>query len=117
MSEYDTAPLVAKELVALGQQRGLDLAPLLIEAILFFTPDRFIFFWRVNEKVRYSCQGRRVLPSEGGRESEPAVGGIHSEAGVLDDLEQAFELLKAWLIDGKEVSALPRRVVTTYRGG
>jgi hypothetical protein len=31
------------------------------------------------------------------------------EAGTLADLEQAFELLKAWLIDRKEVDELPQR--------
>jgi hypothetical protein len=37
--------------------------------------------------------------------------GVWSEAGTFDDLEQAFELLKAWLIDRKEVDDLPPRHV------
>jgi hypothetical protein len=37
--------------------------------------------------------------------------GCWSEAGTFDNLEQAFALLKAWLIDRKEVDVLPPRHV------
>jgi hypothetical protein len=33
------------------------------------------------------------------------------EAGTLEDLEEAFEFLRAWLIDRKEVDDLPQRYV------
>jgi hypothetical protein len=41
--------------------------------------------------------------------SAGAFRGMWHEAGTVADLEGAFELLKAWLIDRKEVDALPER--------
>jgi hypothetical protein len=37
-----------------------------------------------------------------------------SEAGTFENLEQAFELVKAWLVDWKEVDDLPSRSARRY---
>jgi hypothetical protein len=117
MTEFDSAQLVASELVALAQRRELDLTPLLKESLLFLTSDRFIYFWRVEEKIRYSCQGRSIVSPGGVSGSDTAAGSGYSETGILDNLEDALKLLKAWLLDGKEVGALPERHVTSYGRG
>jgi hypothetical protein len=54
-----------------------------------------------------------VLPSSL-RESAGAFRGGWSEAGAFEDMEQAFELVKAWLLDGREVDDLPGRSVRRY---
>ena len=37
-----------------------------------------------------------------------------SEAGIFENLEEAVALVKAWLLDGKEVDELPNRCVRRY---
>jgi hypothetical protein len=51
-----------------------------------------------------------VLPNVFKR-SASAFRGVWSEAGILDDMAQAFELVKAWLIDRTEVDDLPSRSI------
>ena len=54
-----------------------------------------------------------VLPSSL-KGSAGAFRGAWSEAGTFEDMEQAFELVKAWLLDWKEVDDLPSRSVRRY---
>jgi hypothetical protein len=49
------------------------------------------------------------------KESAGAFQGMGSEAGTFEDLEQAFALVKAWLLDNKEVDELPQRSVRRYQ--
>jgi hypothetical protein len=46
--------------------------------------------------------------------SASAFRGAWSEAGTFENVEQAVELLKAWLLDQKEVDDLPGRSVRRY---
>ena len=64
--------------------------------------------------LNYNMQGAiAVLPSilKG---SASAFQGMWSEAGTFENLEQAFELVKAWLVDWKEVDDLPSRSARRY---
>jgi hypothetical protein len=48
------------------------------------------------------------------KESASAFRGAWSEAGTFENMEEAFELVKAWLLDWKEVDDLPGRSVRRY---
>ena len=64
--------------------------------------------------LHYNMQGAiSVLPSA----LRGVVGAFHgawSEAGTFENLEQAFELVKAWLLDCREIDDLPSRSVRRY---
>jgi hypothetical protein len=119
----DDVRATAQELIALARQRGLDLEPLLND-FSFVSDRRWIDFWRKRDDLpctgrpeekegtlHYNMQGTiSVLPDYLKASAELFRGGW-SEAGTFDNLEQAFELLKAWLIDRKEVDDLPPRHV------
>jgi hypothetical protein len=111
MDPTENSRAVAEELVFIGQQQELDLAPFCTDG--FFQKNRrWIFFWRKDE-----------LPSSG--RADEAMGTLHynmqgviaalpgmwSEAGTFENIEQALELLKAWLFDRNEPDHLPQRQV------
>ena len=101
---------MARELISLAQQQEVDLASM-YNSGTFLHDGRIIWFWRKNDVIHYSLQGPvRMLP-ERYKASASAFQGIWTEAGTLTDLEEAFEFLKAWLIDRKEVDDLPQRYV------
>jgi hypothetical protein len=125
MDPLDNSRAVAQELVALGQQHGVDLEPLRKDDV-FIKDRRWIWCWRKDTlpgtgpadealgTLHYNMQGTiSVLPNILKR-SASAFQGAWSEAGTFDTLEQAFELLKAWLLDWKEVDELPSRSVRRY---
>jgi hypothetical protein len=119
----DDVRATAQELITLARQRGLDLEPFLND-FSFECDKRWIDFWRKRDDLpctgrpeekegtlHYNMQGSiSVLPDYLKASAELFRGGW-SEAGTFDNLEQAFELLKAWLIDRKEVDDLPSRHV------
>jgi hypothetical protein len=113
----------AQELIALGRQRGLDLESLRND-FNFKRDKRWVFFWRKRDDLpctgrpeekegtlHYNMQGTISVLPEYLKASAELFRGGWSEAGTFDNLEQAFELLKAWLIDRKEVDDLPPRHV------
>jgi hypothetical protein len=116
---------VARELVSLAKKQGVDLEPLLNDD-MFWTERRHVWFWRkdelpysgpVNEEIgtlHYNMQGAIKLLPNVLKDSASAFRGAWTEAGTFEDIQQAFELLKAWLIDGKEVDQLPFRRVRRY---
>jgi hypothetical protein len=55
-----------------------------------------------------------LLPSNL-KESATAFRGAWSETGTFEDLDQAFVVVKAWLLDRKEVDDLPCRCVNRYQ--
>ena len=59
--------------------------------------------------IHYSLQGKIETVPQVYQASAGAFRGMWDEAGTVADLEEAFEFLKAWLIDGKEVDDLPKR--------
>jgi hypothetical protein len=123
MDPVENQRATAQELIAFGRKHGLDLEPLHNES--FFDGDRrWVFFWRKRAELpctgradepegtlHYNMQGDIAVLPAFLKGSERAFQGGWSEAGTFDNLEQAFELLKAWLIDRKEVDDLPPRHV------
>jgi hypothetical protein len=115
------------EIVDHAQRQGVNLDGFR-NGTIFQSVERWIFFWRKRASLpasgkpnepegtlKYNMQGAiRLLPHQF-KESSTAFRGVWTEAGRLESLEQAFELLKAWLLDGKEVDELPTR--TTKRCG
>jgi hypothetical protein len=123
MDPMENQRATAQELIAFGREQGVDLDSLHDQS--FFDADpRWVFFWRKRDDLpctgrpeeeegtlHYNMQGTiSVLPAYL-KGSEDAFQGMWSEAGTFDNLEQAFQLLKAWLIERKEVDALPPRHV------
>jgi hypothetical protein len=126
MDPVDNERTTAREVVSYAQQRGVDLEPLRSDST-FQKDQRWIFLWRKRNALpcsgpadeqeatlHYNMQGAiSVLPSSL-RASAGAFQGGWSEAGTFESLEQAFELVKAWLLDWKEVDDLPSRSVRRY---
>jgi hypothetical protein len=125
MDPVDNMQATAQELVAFAQQHGIDLEPFCIKGN-FQKDQRWIFLWRkdelpysgpANEKegtLHYNMQGAiAVVPSKL-KESASAFRGAWTEAGTIENIEQAFALLKAWLLDQKEIDELPSRSVRRY---
>ena len=126
MDPIENHRATAHELVAVGRNHGIDLEPLR-QDFVFDCDQRYIDFWRKDElpgsgsadepagTLHYNMQGAiAILPSKL-KGSEGLFQGAWSEAGTFDDIEQAFELLKAWLIDKKEIDDLPNRCVRRYQ--
>jgi hypothetical protein len=125
MNPVDSFRATAQELVSFARQQGTDLEPLRKD-FTFQQDRRWIDVWRkdalpgtgpANEPLgtlHYSMQGTvSVLPSllNG---SAAAFQGAWNEAGTFENMEQAFALVKAWLLDWKEVDDLPSRCVRRY---
>jgi hypothetical protein len=109
-TQAESEVTIARELISLGQQREMDLAPM-YNSGTFLHDARIIWFWRMDGVIQYSLQGRvNVLPKRY-KASAGAFRGMWDEAGTVADLEEAFAFLKAWLIDRKEVDDLPHRYV------
>ena len=126
MDPIDNSPAVAQELISLARRQGTDLEPFCTDGH-FHKDLRWIFLWCKDEfpwsgradeplgTLHYNMQGRiSALPSCL-KESASAFQGVWSEAGTFKDMEQALELVKAWVLDRKEVDELPRRSVRRYQ--
>jgi hypothetical protein len=123
MDPVENVRATAQVRIALGRQEGLDLEPLR-DDFSFKTNKRWVYFWRKRDDLPCTCRPEEkegtlhynmegsisVLPDYLKASAELFRGGW-SEAGIFDNLEQAFELLKAWLIDRKKVDDLPSRHV------
>jgi hypothetical protein len=125
MAPVDNLRATSQELVSFARQQGIDLEPFCKDSA-FEKEHRFIFFWRKDEfpctgpaneplgTLHYNMQGAiSELPSKL-KDSVSAFRGAWTEAGTFDSLEQAFALLKAWLLDQREVDDLPNRRVRRY---
>jgi hypothetical protein len=125
MDPVDNLRATAQELVSYAQQQGIDLEPFCVDGN-FQKDQRSIFLWRKDElpysgpagekegTLHYNMQGAiTVLPSSL-KGSAGAFQGAWSEAGTFENLEQAFEFVKAWLFDWKEIDDLPSRSVRRY---
>jgi hypothetical protein len=115
----------AQELVSFAREQGTDLERYR-KNFTFQKDRRWIDVWRKDPlpgtgpadeplgTLHYNMQGTiSVLP----RKLEGSVGafqGMWSEAGTFEGLEQAFQLVKAWLIETKEVDDLPYRCVRRF---
>ena len=125
MDPVDNHRATAQELVSLAQQQGIDLEPLR-EDFAFQKDRRWIHVWRKDEfpssgpanvkegTLLYAMQGAiAVVPSKM-KNSASAFRGSWFERGSFESLEQAVTLVKAWLLDQKEVDELPPRSVRAY---
>lgn len=126
MDSLENSRAVAQELVSIAQKQGVDLEPFRHDDMFLKGGQRWIWFWRKDSMpgtgpaheplgtLHYNMQGTiSVIPSRL-KESAGAFRGAWTEAGTFEDLEQAFALLKAWLLDWKEVDDLPDRSVRRY---
>lgn len=116
VSVQEVGETVADKLLAMARKVGLDLDSM-CQHHAFVGNNRYICFSQKNRKgaVYYSLQGSiSILPNVLKR-SEIAFRGAWSEAGYLENTDQAFAFLKAWLIDQKEVDELPKRYTTRYQ--
>lgn len=110
MNDLESREATAQELVSFSKQRGVDLNSTFNESA-FWTESRFIWFWRKEGRILYNMQGSIDLLPDSFRASADAFRGMWHETGSVADLEQALELLRAWLIERKEVVDLPQRKV------
>lgn len=125
MDPLETFRATAQELVAYAQRQGIDLAPFRKD-FTFQKDRRWIDVWRKDSfpgtgpaheplgTLHYNLQGTISELPTCLKESAGAFQGSWSEAGTFEGLEQAFELVKAWLLDWKEVDDLPGRSVRRY---
>jgi hypothetical protein len=108
MNDLESQEATALELVALAKQRGADLSSTCHD-FSFFNEGRLILLWRKQGKVHYNMQGSIYALPARYKASASAFREMWHEAGTLADLEQALELLEAWLMDRKDVGELPQR--------
>ena len=101
----------AERLQRYAAAQGTDLGPFRDEQGVFSHRERWIDFWLDGSAVGYHLRGRiGKLPSEFAA-SRSSFRGIWDEAGSIQDISQALELLRSWLIDAKEVDELTGRMI------
>lgn len=125
MDPLDSFRVTAEELVAYAQQRGVDLGQFRKD-FTFLKDRRWIDVWRKDSSpgtgpareplgtLHYNMQGAISILPRNLKGSASAFRGAWTEAGTLENLNQAFELVKAWLLDRREVDDLPGRSVRRY---
>jgi hypothetical protein len=126
MEAVENERATARELVSYARQQGVDLEALRNDS-MFQRDQRWILLWRkldglpcsgpVNEKegtLHYSMQGTVDRLPGALEEHRVNSQGVWTEAGILDRIEQALELVKAWLLDKKEIADLPNRHVRRH---
>jgi hypothetical protein len=125
MDPLENSRAVAQELISLAQEQGVDLEPFRKDSA-FEMGQRHIFFWRKDElpcsgpaneplgTLHYNMQGAIAVLPNCLKDSASAFQGAWSEAGTFENMEQAFALVKAWLLDQREVDDLPGRSVRRY---
>jgi hypothetical protein len=125
MDPLDSSRTAAQELVSIARQQGIDLEPFR-QDFMFQYDRRWIEVWRKNSfpgsgpanvkegTLLYCLQGPiSIVPSKM-KHSASLFRGSWFERGFFEKIEQAFELLKAWLIDRKEIDDLPSRSIRAY---
>jgi hypothetical protein len=111
MDPIESIKEASREIVHYAQRYGVDLKPVLKD-ILFTKDRRWVVFWKKDNKYHYNMQGAvRCLPTAF-RDSLHAFQGGWSESGFVEDVSEAYDLVKSWLIDQLEVDELPKRCIT-----
>ena len=125
MDPVDNLRAVAQELVSFARQQGFDLEPIRNDCV-FQKGKRYMDLWRkdelpwsgkANDKIgtlHYNIRGTINLLPNVLKDSASAFHGFWNEGGTFESVEQAFDFLKAWLIDWKDVDCLPNRHVRNY---
>lgn len=113
MNELESHAATMQELIAFAKQQGVDLSSI-GDDWAFLNEGRFLLLWRKEGRIVYNMQGSVGIVPEKMRASASAFRGMWHETGSLETIEQAFEFVKAWLLDRKEVDDLPSRSVRSY---
>src|SRR5437588_5557050 len=93
----------AERLRSYADTRGVDIAPFRNEHDVFSNRKRWIDFWLEDATVGYHLRGEvGKLPTQFAT-SQASFRGVWDEAGSIEDLRQALELLRSCMIDDKEV--------------
>jgi hypothetical protein len=101
----------AEHLQLYAAAQGTDLSLFRDEHDVFSNRKRWIDFWLEGATVGYHLRGEiGRLPSSFAA-SQSSFRGVWDEAGSVDDLHQALELLRSWLIDAKEIDKLTSRKI------
>jgi hypothetical protein len=126
MDPLDSHRATARELVSFARQHGTDLEPFRND-FAFQKDRRWIDVWRKDPQpgsgradepigtLHYNMQGAISLLPSCLKDSAGLFRGAWSEAGTFEDLGQALALVKAWLIDWREVDELPERSTRRYQ--
>jgi hypothetical protein len=115
MDTLDSFQIMAARIVEQALKHGVDISQLLhASSGMFQKENRWMIFWIKDDCLRYRLTGRISTPPAQIAETRPSFQGIWDEAGTIPNLEQAFELLRAWLLEGKEVDELPDRSVQQW---
>lgn len=110
MNEFESLAAIANDLIDFARQRGEDISPKCHNSA-FFEEGRYMMLWQKDGKIHYNMQGKiRTLP-ERYKASATAFHGMWTEVGTVQDVEAAYEFLKAWLIERREIDDLPQRHV------
>jgi len=99
---------VATEIVDLAHLRGINLST---HGGVVLSDERLIFLWHKDSAVHYNLQGRVALLPDQFRDSACEFHGFYNEAGTILNLEQAVDLVIAWIVDRREVHDFPLRKV------
>lgn len=125
MDPLDSFRATAQELVSFARQQGIDLEPFRTD-FTFQKDRRWIDVWRKNSfpgsgpanveegTLLYTMQGSISIVPNKMKESASVFRGMWHERGFLENVDQAVELVKAWLLDQKEIDDLPLRSVRAY---
>ena len=101
---------VAEELISFANRQGVNLEPLRVDGS-FQKDGRSIWLWRKDElpcsgpanqregTLNYNMQGTIAVLPDKLKASASAFRGAWSEAGSVENVDEAFKLMKAWLID------------------
>ncbi len=110
MNDVDTWIETADELLLFSIEQGLDMSEWAQNGT-FGDDSRYIYFWRKDDLFHYNMQGKvQDLPREFD-DSEDEFSGSYQEVGSVTTIQEAHELLRAWLVKRLEVDGLPSRSI------
>jgi hypothetical protein len=101
----------AERLQFYAATQGADLRHFRDEHDVFSNRKRWIDFWLEGATIGYHLWGEiGNLPNQFAT-SQSSFRGVWDEAGSVNDLPQALDLLRSWLIDAREVDELTDRMI------
>jgi len=104
----------SKQIAAIASASGEDMTAFCNEYGVFEKGNRWIEFWVEEGSLRYHLSGEISTPPMQIAQSRPSFHGIWDETGSLADLDQASQVLRAWLVECKEVDELPHRSIRRW---
>ena len=111
MNELDSMFHQAQALISYASSQGIDITQY-CNCGQFAYQGRYIRFWSGSfSTIKYMYQGGiQQIPSIF-KGSESCFRQMYSETGEVETVEQAFQLMQAWLIDSLEIDHLPGRSI------